>query len=264
MTKRPLISVVMPVHNAEKYLKPAITSILTQTCRDFELIIIDDASTDRSKEIIKTITDKRVRLIRNEFQCGVAASLNTGLKLARGRFIARMDADDISYPQRFEKQVKFLLEFPNIGIVGTWVNVIGRDGEIIYSKKMPTMQSQIKNNVFYKDVLIHPSVMLRKLLIDKHGSYEEAYNGAEDYDLWLRLALHTEIGNISQVLFQYRAHGSSISMSRRQFVTKARIKVQIHAIMHYHYPVRMFLYVLRSLASLYMPLALLKYNTPDK
>jgi glycosyltransferase involved in cell wall biosynthesis len=139
----PRISVVMSVYNGEKYLRQAIESILQQTYTDFEFIIIDDGSTDSSREIIQSYDDKRIRLVINEQNIGLTKSLNKGIRLAKGEFIARMDADDISLPQRFEKQVAYLDSHPEVGVLGTYANIIDHRGKIINNIIFPTEHETI-------------------------------------------------------------------------------------------------------------------------
>src|SRR3989338_10709157 len=131
------ISVIMSVYNGMPYLPEAVKSILNQTYKNFEFIIIDDASTDQSTKYLRFLKDKRIKLIKNSKNLGLAASLNKALKFAKGEYIARMDADDISLPKRFEKQVKFFKKHPSVDICGTWVNLIDDVGKIIGEKKYP-------------------------------------------------------------------------------------------------------------------------------
>lgn len=209
----PKISVIMPVYNSEKYLSEAIDSILNQTYEDFEFIIIDDGSTDSSQEIVRSYTDPRIRFYINEHNMGVAATLNRGLDLATGEYIARMDSDDISLPERFEKQAKFLNQKSNIGILGSWTIVFGDE---IYEKEFhnSTKYQETKAELFFNNAVGHSTVMLRKSILDHYNlKYELEYNGLEDYVLWWRMAEFCEICSYPEVLLKYRIHNKQVTQT---------------------------------------------------
>ncbi len=206
------ISVVMPVYNGEKYLSEAIESILCQTLSDFEFIIIDDGSTDKTLDIIQSYMrhDGRIVLISRENR-GLIASLNEGLDSAKGKYIARMDADDISCKARFEKQYLFLEENPDVGVCGSWAEVFG---ENIKTKvwKMPFADKELRPRLIFSVPFAHPSVMMRREIIDETGlRYHPKYKNAEDYKFWLDLSKYTQFSNIQEVLIKYRYHNQSIS-----------------------------------------------------
>ena len=212
MSENPMISVVMSVYNGEKYLDEAIESILNQTYKDFEFIIINDGSTDKSLEIIEKYKnqDDRIILISRENK-GLVASLNEGIELAKGKYIARMDADDISLPKRFEVQVEFMEKNIDIGVCGTWVEVFGEDRKDTLWK-MPPTDEELKPRLLFSVTFAHPSVMMRKELVDKHGlKYKEQYKHAEDYKFWLDFSKHTKFANIPKKLFRYRYLETSVS-----------------------------------------------------
>jgi len=199
----------MSVHNGSAYLHDAIESILDQTFDDFEFLIIDDASTDNSIEVIKSFRDQRIKIITNENNIGLTRSLNKGLGSARGKYIARMDADDISLPQRFEKQVQFLDSHPETGICGTWVQTTERSSELIW--KYPIDNDNIKCSLIFESAFAHPSVMMRRqVLADYNLTYSENFYYAQDYDLWVRCACHTGLANLSEVLLLLRQHPAKI------------------------------------------------------
>ena len=199
------VSVVMPVYNQkEEFLREAIESILNQTFTDYELIIINDGSTNNSEEVILSYSDDRIVYIKQENQ-GVARSLNNGIEIANGEYIARMDSDDISLPERFEKQIKFLDEHPEISILGTSYEIIPRNKTVI-------QQSVIK----YTDILnaccvCHPSVMMRKADLDKYNLRYNPEFTSEDYELWSRAVQYLNIQNLPEVLVKYRWHEENIS-----------------------------------------------------
>ena len=203
----PTLAVIMPTYNAEKYLKKAIESILRQTFTDFELIIVDDNSTDGSLNIVKSyFYEERIKLIVNKARTGLVRSLNIGLSKARGEYLARHDADDISVSNRFEEQVKFLSKHPEVGLVGTGIFIINEKSEIIGQDIYP---ENPKRALMERNVLCHGSVMFRKAAIDKVGMYNKSFKYSEDYELWLRIAKHYDIRNITRPLYAWRYHENS-------------------------------------------------------
>ena len=205
----------MPVYNGETYVASAIDSILAQTLRDFELIIIDDASTDCSATIVKAYTDDRIRLLENDQNRGVAFSLNRGLREARGTFIARMDADDICLPHRLAIQVDFLREHGEIGVCGSWLTCFGRGRS--FTVAWPTGADCLRGYMLFDTPLAHPTVCLRRsVLRESDLLYGEQLQAAQDYDLWCRLADWTEMDNIPKALLRYRLHRESVTQSRQE------------------------------------------------
>lgn len=208
----PLVSVVMSVYNAEEYLAEAIDSILKQEFTDFEFIIINDGSTDNSFSIIDEFKslDKRIIFISRENK-GLIASLNEGICLAKGWFIARMDADDISLPGRLKEQVTFLINNPNVGICGSWAEVFG-DNIPQRLMKHPASTKELKPKLLFSVCFAHPTVLLRKNVLDNFSlKYSEDAHSVEDYELWTRLIKHTEVANIQKVLLRYRYVETSVS-----------------------------------------------------
>lgn len=223
---QPLVSVIMPVYNCELYIKEAVESILNQTFQDFELIIIDDCSSDSTLQICKSFVDNRIMIIEKDHNSGITNSLNFGLHTAKGKFIARMDGDDISMPTRFEKQVAFLDSNPEIILCGTSYIVIGQD----QAYSLPQSHEAIKVNLLQANCIVHPSVMLRKdILIANNLSYDFKMEPAEDYDLWVRLAQVGKLHNLPECLLQYRVHDSQVSTIRNdkqiQVANQVRLKV---------------------------------------
>ena len=220
-TENPIISVILPVHNAEKYISTAINSILTQTVTDFELIIINDGSTDDSLDIIKSyqLIDTRIRLFSQENK-GLVTSLNNGINFAKGVWIARMDADDIALPQRFEKQLQWL-EQTGADICGSWVQFFGTSDKRIL--KHPCSDAAIKMNLLFGSPLAHPTVFMKTNLI-KELRYDPNWDKAEDYDLWERAdRAGWKMTNIPEVLLLYRQHDAQISTltsSKQQELTQ--------------------------------------------
>lgn len=208
----PLVSVVMSVYNGAEYLSDAIESILSQTMEDLEFIIIDDGSSDGSLESIKGYKsqDARIVLISRENR-GLIDSLNEGIEKASGKYIARMDADDISMPGRLQKQVDFMEKNPNIGLCGTWIEAFDEYGTKVtgrYSVDDPMLRCEL----LFSSPFAHPSVMMRSDLLRDNGlSYNKEYVDAEDYELWYQCAKVTELGNIPQVLLRYRLLVESVT-----------------------------------------------------
>jgi glycosyltransferase involved in cell wall biosynthesis len=216
----------MPVYNSELYIKEAIDSILNQTFTDFEFIIIDDASTDKSVEIIQSYTDSRIQLIVKSHNSGYTNSLNHGLTIARGDYIARMDSDDISMPTRFEKQVAFLDANTNYVLCGANFSII-HTGEIKY---LPEDHDAIQMQFIHSCCMAHPSVMLRnKVLQDNFITYDVNKEPAEDYDLWVRLLPLGKLYNLQEVLLQYRVHALQTSnvKAAKQTATALEIKINL-------------------------------------
>ncbi len=203
----------MPVFNCEKYLDESINSILNQTYRDFEFFIINDGSTDNSEKIIKNFQEKddRINLLTQNNQ-GVTKSLNKGIRNCRGKYVARMDADDICAPKRFELQLEYLEKYPNTDIVGCMVSLISEKGKVIRSlDDLPLEDYQIKWNLIFGTPLIHPTLMIRRRVFEDIGHYDQSLNVAQDIEFWRRLSHHIKFYNIPQRLFDLRIHKESTS-----------------------------------------------------
>ena len=197
------VTVLMPVYNGEKYLKKAIESILNQTFKNFELLIIDDGSMDSSVEIIKSYADPRIKLIHNDKNLNLPESLNKGIDIAQTEYIARMDADDISLPHRLETQVKFMNENPNIDVCGSFVKRLDKQRQIIW--KFPTEDSHIKAGLLFKCCLSHPTIMMRTSSIKKYNLYYSVdYIKCEDYEFWARASEFLNFANIEDPLLLYK------------------------------------------------------------
>ena len=208
----PDLSVIMPVYNGEAYLHQAIDSILKQTFRDFEFIIIDDASTDGSEKIVKSYEDSRIKFVRNVENLGNYPSRNKGLEIATGRYICVMDADDVCYPNRLQLQHDYLEAHPDVLLVGSGWHFMGgleRNVEVL------TDYEDIKLFLLDNSCFLHPSVLLRSEVMRAVGGYDEHYVYAGDYDLFCRLALCGKIENISDQLVAYRWHPGQITQAHR-------------------------------------------------
>lgn len=214
----PSVSVLMSVYNGETYLAEAIESILTQSFSDFEFIIINDGSTDRSSDILRKYADNDQRIIIIEHNnIGLTKSLNTGIKKARGTYIARMDADDISEKRRFETQVNILKNHPEIGVIGTSAKIIDENGNVKRVCNQIEPHNKIITKILSDNKFIHGSIMIRKSILDVAGPYNESYIYAQDYELILRLSNFCKIANTSQKLYRWRENYiSGISVVKRR------------------------------------------------
>jgi glycosyltransferase involved in cell wall biosynthesis len=212
----PMISVVMPIYNAGAFLPTAIESIINQTYTDFELLLINDCSTDGSLEVMQryAAANPALRVIQTERNLGLIGSLNVGFAAARGTYIARMDQDDIALPARFEKQVAFLEANPDVAIVGSHVQVIsdsGRFGEVWH---YPTTREGVRKGVAEKVCFAHPAVMIRRSIFSDAAltpPYRQDFKNCEDVDLWKRICSRHAGANIDEVLLHYRIHSSNMS-----------------------------------------------------
>ncbi len=217
MSKNIPITVLMCVYNGATYLQESIDSILKQSLTDFEFIIIDDASTDRTPEILKSNLDPRIKVVTNIVNIGLTKSLNIGLKLSNGTYIARMDSDDISLQGRLQEQKDFLDRNKGIVCVGSEIDVIDYNGEKIGSKTQSDDPYLIKFFMIFKNQIVHSSVMFVRDKIMVVGGYNESFKYAQDYDLWSRLILNKyHISNIKKPLVKYRMHNQSITQGERK------------------------------------------------
>ena len=215
MNKSPKISVLMPVFNAERYLKMAIDSILNQTFQDFELIIVNDGSTDTSEKIILSYSDSRIQYHKNSENIGLIATLNKGIDLCNAPFIARMDADDISLPERLQKQWTFLNKHPHFAMVGSDMEIIDEHNRHIKNVQKHCLSGLIKTQLFFKCAFAHPSILIRKDIVAKFR-YNPDYLHAEDYFLWSQIAFQHTVAGLPEILIKYREHQSSVSRRHRQ------------------------------------------------
>lgn len=222
----PDISVILPVFNEEKYINEAIESILNQSHKNFEFIIINDGSTDRTKEIIEKycLVDSRIVLV-NQSNKGLVASLNRALSLSKGTYIARMDHDDISMPARLKLQFQYMETHPEIGICGTWIERFGDSrGLVRYHLK----HEQIIIDMFFGACpIVHPTVMFRrKILIDNNLKYDPEYETQEDFDMWVRCSRFTKLCNLNKILLKYRSSVNQMSKKARYLKAESFFKLQ--------------------------------------
>lgn len=217
----PHVSVVLPVYNGTPYLQSALDSILEQTFEDFEVIAIDDGSTDGSLEVLQEAArkDARMRVITRENR-GITATLNEGIEAARGALIARMDCDDLATPDRFAKQVAFLQSHPEVVAIGSQIMLMDPESRDLKALPMPLSHAEIDR--LHRTTegggmcqICHPTAMIRAAALKEVGGYREGYDAAEDLDLWLRLAEVGHLANADEIYLRYRQHPNSIGYAKR-------------------------------------------------
>lgn len=206
------VTVLMPVYNAGRHLAAAVESVLGQTWKDFELLIIDDGSDDGSQDYLDSLTDPRVRVVR-QTNAGLVASLNRGLAEARHELVARMDADDLIAPGRLAEQVQLLTRSPEVVVVGSCYEVMAEDGATIDTVHLAAEPAYLVRQLYLRNPFAHGAVLFRRSAVLAAGGYRDDVGPVEDYELWCRLALRHQLGNAPTVLFSYRITDTSISVT---------------------------------------------------
>lgn len=233
----PLISVIMPAHNAQKYISSAIESILNQTFTKFELIIINDCSTDKTLDIMKSFSkkDSRIKIVNNDTRLDIASSLNRGISQAKSNIIARMDADDIAFPNRLELQYALINSSRKIAVVGANIVIMDIAGNQTAIRKYPDTSEKLKDCLFKYSPFAHPVVMFKKDMYEEIGRYNPKYSPTEDLDLWFRLGRKYEFGSIPETLLKYRVYEKSSSHSGMKGLEILVFKIRLDAVMKYGY-----------------------------
>lgn len=225
----PKVTVLMPVYNGAPYLREAIQSVLDQTFTDFEFLIINDGSTDASVDIIHSYSDPRIRLVNNEKNLQLIATLNKGLKLSRGKYIVRMDCDDISIPERLAIQVDYMDKNPDVGVCGSWFKVFYGNNKMTAGWRMgvmPTDDQEIKATLLFQCPLAHPSTCLNRELLNKFAlRYDASYIHAEDYQFWVECGNYFKLANVSKPLILYRLNNTSVSRSNQSQQIEATLSI---------------------------------------
>lgn len=221
--KNPKISVIMSVKNGMPLLKESVESILGQTFKNFEFIIVDDASTDQTWKYLKSLKDERIKLTKNKKNLGVAKSLNVALQASIGDYAARMDSDDISLPIRFQKQIEFLETHKEYLLIGSQVQWVDEKNDPAEGFNVPQTDDEIRKKLIWRNQIHHATVMFRKSDIEKIGGYRAFLNGIEDYDLWFRIIRKGKVANLSERLVRRRVHPKAITQ-------KNHIKTELLAI----------------------------------
>ena len=218
-SRAPRITVVLPVYNGERYVGEAIQSVLGQTFSDFELLVIDDGSTDGTQKTLNGFADERLRILTFPENKGLVFALNAGLREAHSEFIARMDADDICMPQRFDRQVRFLEAHPEVSICGTWMREFGACDHL---SRPETEPEQIRAGIFFGWVMNHPTIMMRCSLLQQYGlAYDEGFRHVEDFDFLIRASEVTRLANLPEFLVRYRKHDRQVSWVYRERLREA-------------------------------------------
>lgn len=217
----PLVSVILPVYNAQDYLKESIDCILNQSYKNLEFIIINDGSKDNSEKIILSYSDPRIKYVYHDNR-GLAETLNVGLSLAIGKYIARQDQDDISLVDRIKKQVEFLEKNPTILLVGTHAKIFSESSSEVRFHNHATHPAILKFDLLFDNPFVHSSVMFRKKDIDIIGDYNTDRSFFEDFELWSRFSQKGSLANLGEVLVEYRHHDQGLSKSTTYFKEDAR------------------------------------------
>ncbi len=224
VAETPAVSVIMPVYNGAKYLREAVDSILRQSFRDFEFIIVDDGSTDSTWAILQSYDGPSVVLLHNEENIGLPRSLNKGLAVARGNYIARIDADDTAEPNRLERQLAFLQHHPEVGLLGTASRVLYEDLGYERLRRPPLTNLELRSALVRRNPFLHSSVMIPHRVLEVVGGYNERLVKAEDYDLWVRIGSNYRLANLPDVLAMKRVHELSFS---RKFALRETYKIHV-------------------------------------
>ncbi len=250
----PLVSVLMPAYNAEKYIAEAIESILNQTYKNFELIIIDDASTDNTFDISQRFKDKRVILIRNEKNLYIADNRNKALSFAQGKYIVWQDADDISYSYRLEKQVAFMEEHLEIGICGGYLDSFISE-KVIDTRKYFSDDQNLRAKIFKQSPVAQPSAIIRKECFQKVGLYNIKYPPAEDLDMSFRIGTYYKFANLQVSLIKYREHTNSATFHKLRIIIINTLKIRFNNISNkaYKFTLFDFVYQIITLVALFFP-----------
>ena len=256
----PKVSVIMSVYNGAKYLDQAIDSILNQTFSFFEFLIIDDLSTDSSLSMISAFAakDSRIKIIKNNENIGLTKSLNKAIREAKGEYLARIDADDLSYPDRLTEQVAFLDNNKSFALVGSWAEIIDDQNAVLRTVEYPVESNSLKKVLIKYNPFFHSSIMIRKSVLDDVGLYNETYKFAQDYELYFRIAKKYNIANIPAVLIKYREIANSITGNKNRKQIGFVIKAKLKSIRDGQYSKLYYFYMIRSYLAWLLPVQLKK------
>lgn len=235
--RKPRISVLMTVYNCQKYLKTSIDSILDQSFRDFEFIIVDDGSTDGSKKIIEDYKQKDTRIValRNKHNIRTSRALNKGLSVAKGKYVVRMDADDWSYPDRFQKQYSYMQKHPKVGVSGGAIEICDEKLKVINKRKYPLSDKAARKTIFRYSPFAHPATIWNAKIMKKVGGYNENIPLSQDYELYFRMGRLAKFGNLNSLILKLRTHNDSSSIIRGKFQEQYAIYSRIKAFLEYQY-----------------------------
>lgn len=251
MNQKPLVSIIMPVYNGAFFLVEAIESIMSQTFQDFEFIMVNDGSTDKTGKIIeyyKNLYPDKIRYFNIDNRGGAFAAINLVVKETRGEFIALMDSDDISMPERLEKQVAFLRDNLEIIILGTQANIIDKNGELIGKKRLPITNREIKKEFAFSHPMVHPSCLIRKSLLPYQTHiYENKFGVNDDYYTFFKLLNYGQFANLPEILYNYRIHNDNSSLKNLKKTLINTIKIRILAWRRCGYQLPALLFILMPL-----------------
>ena len=236
MTKSVPITVLMTVRNGEPYVEEAVRSILGQTFEDFRFLILDNASTDGTRQIIRGLRDSRIELIELDKDIGQTNALNRGLALIDSPYVARIDADDIAYPSRVERQMDFLVGNPEVALLGTWWELTDPQGRIMFRCSQPAEHTEIMKGMLFGNPFSHTTVVYRKQAVMACGGYDTTFRAAQDYDLWWRLALGHKVGNLPEYLMRVRIHPEQASRSFANEIPRELFQIVRRALEHPDFP----------------------------
>lgn len=231
------ISVLMPVYNSQKYLGLAIDSILNQTFKDFQFIIVDDGSTDKTWQIIKTYSqkDNRIVALRNPINLNTSSALNKGLAKVKGKYVVRMDADDWSYPDRLESQYKYMESHPKVGVSGGAVEVCNEKLQRINKRNYPLTDVDVRKIIFHYSPFAHPATIWRTNIIKKVNGYNENIPYSQDAEVYFKVGQFSKFGNIKKTVIKLRMHDKSSSFSKDRLQEIFAIYARIKALLEYNY-----------------------------
>lgn len=214
--EKKLVSVILATHNGAAYIKQSIDSVLSQSYDQFELLIINDASTDTTENIVSAIRDTRIRYVANKNRLGLTKSLNKGISLTHGEYAARIDDDDVwCNKDKLALQVLFLKENPAVGLVGTSAEVVSSDMKKMYTLQYPLRDEALRREMLLRNQFIHSSVVMRRAVLEDIGDYDESVLYAQDYELWLRIGSKYKLANIMNICVQLRQRPHSVSSQKR-------------------------------------------------
>ncbi|MBI4256891.1 glycosyltransferase [Candidatus Uhrbacteria bacterium] len=255
------VSILMSVHNGKRFVRDAVLSLLAQTFRDFELLIVDDASTDTTPHILRELAaqDTRIRVITNHTNLGLTKSLNVALGQAQGDFVARMDADDIALPDRLEKQVAFLEAHLDVGMLGSAYQFINGNGNVIGEKHPLTTDQELRHVLPRYNPFLHSSIVIHKILLDRVHGYDEHFLRAQDYELWTRLSLLTKLANLPDILMQKRFTTSMVSFTTEREQIRFALRVRWNALRRNQFPWWTIIFLIKPFLATILPTSLVRF-----
>lgn len=252
MIEVPLLSVIMSVFNGEKYVRETVESVLNQSFRDFEFIIVNDGSIDKTLEILRNFDNNKIKIIDQENQ-GPAKARNRAIRVSKGKYIGIIDCGDLAFKKKMGIQINFLERNKEIYGIGTWANIIDEKGNIVGALKYPTEYEKIRKVILRYNPFVHPSLVFRKEVFNEIGLYDESFEFAQDYDLVLRAVKKFKIVNLPQVLLNYRISEESISFRKRKQQSYYALKIRARALSKYGYPAWQCIYLIKPSFSFLVP-----------